>query len=993
MELMGRVDSGPRTPLVGRSADLAELDERFDATLNGNAQVVVLAGEAGIGKSRLLADFLLRRDDCLAAVGHCLELGPDGPPFAPFVMLLRTLVAELGAPRVAELAGPGAADLAVLLPELGAAAGSDPLGRGRLFEAMASLLEHAAEEQPLVMAVEDLHWSDSSTRDLVAFLVRTVTASRVLFVLTYRSDELPRSSPLLRWLTELDRLPAAHRVVLDRLHDADVDELVRILAGPVPPRTGARIREHSEGIPFFVEELTSCGTELPTIPDSLRDLMLARLDGLADPTRAIVRMASAANTQVDHAVLRTMAGMAEPELDAALREAVNGRVLVVDAGQRGYSFRHALMREAVHADLLPGEHARLHARYAEALERDASPDRAGEIAHHWISAHEAAKSFEWSLRAADHSRSVYAWQEELNHLNRALDLWDQVERADERAGFDRVELLARAGRAAGNSGRSEQAVAYYDAAMGEVDGAARPQRLAHLLVQRAAQCSLPRDTLPDLSRALELAAPGSADRAAALCQTAAHYLLAGRLEAAVLLAADAIEAAEQAEALDLQGHGHNTLGCAQLHTGRADEGFGHLERARELAVAAGDWPGLLRYFGNLSDDLIGMGRFAEAIRVAAEGRAVATERGWNRTMGAFLGGNEAEAMVQAGRWDEALVTIDDVLRLDPPPITRAHVHVMRAVIRLRRADTAGCCDDIETAVERLGYGITQPQYQLPISATQAWLDVEAGQPQQALVRLRDAAAVGKLAMPTSAGWPFVVAWARLVGAVLQSDRASELVADLAAAQLGAREIGAHLAAITGHEGLQAFVTAQLRENDAALAGAGADSATGTRKAPEDSAELAARWGSAVTALTASDGLTFELAHARIRLAEHLLALSRRPEAREHLTAAWQAIDELRCESLRASASRVAAAARLQLRPTRRGTDLLTDREREVLDLVAAGRSNRAISEELFISVKTTSVHVSHILAKIGASSRTEAAAWAHEHGVGPAVRIEGTAAR
>ena len=282
----------------------------------------------------------------------------------------------------------------------------------------------------------------------------------------------------------------SHRIALERLSDADVDLMVREIAGELPPRTVARIRERSQGIPFFVEELTDCcDRDVTMIPETLKDLMLARLDGLSPQTRDILRIASAAGTLVDHTVLLAVVDSDEQSLEAALREAVGGQVLVVDRTREAYAFRHALMREAVHADLLPGEHARLHARYAQALEKFARPEQAGEIAHHWSSAHEADKSFEWSLRAADHSRSIYAWREQLAHLERAVDLWDQVAAPAERAGFDRAELLSRTSRARGGTWACPIApIALIDAALADLGPDADPQRVSHLLVKRAIQC-------------------------------------------------------------------------------------------------------------------------------------------------------------------------------------------------------------------------------------------------------------------------------------------------------------------------------------------------------------------------------------------------------------------------------------------------------------------------------------------------------------------------
>ena len=605
-----------RSPWVGRGEELSALQDALSTVrASSSPRVVVIGGEAGIGKSRLVAEWAGDlAEDVRVVVGHCLELGPDGPPFAPFAAVLRGLAAELGPEQVAELAGPGRVDLAVLAPELGGRQRDEQLGRGRLFEAVTTLIERVAAECPLILVVEDLHWSDTSTRDLLRFLMRTVDDVPLLLVLTYRRDELVRTHPLRPWLVEVDRLPHASRITLDPLIDSEVESLIAALGGSTAARSMSRIRQRSQGIPFFVEELTACAHDGGSvIPETLRELMLTRLDRLAPPSRDVVRLASASGTRIDHGVLLAMVDNDDSALDQALRDAVGAQVLVVDAAQEGYTFRHALMREAVHDDLLPGEHARLHARYARALEKLARPEQAGEIAHHWTSAHEIDRAFEWSLRAADLARARYAWQEQLTHLERALDLWDQVDTPEERAGFDRVELLARTGRSAMNLGLIDRGAALFDLAVEQLEQGDDPERLAHLLVTRARFCwERQADPSDDLDRAMTLAVAGSRDRAAALGARAIYLWLGGHVRDALEVAEQALVAAEECGETRQLSNVHNTLGCLLVQLGRLAEGQQHLERSLELATRSDSIGDLVRYYGNYSDALIGLGRFAEA---------------------------------------------------------------------------------------------------------------------------------------------------------------------------------------------------------------------------------------------------------------------------------------------------------------------------------------------------------------------------------------------
>lgn len=967
-------------PMVGRAAELRALTERFDVAVSSGLQVVVVGGEAGIGKSRLVAELAAGlAGSTRIVVGHCLELGPDGPPFAPFSAVVRELIGELGIEQVASWAGPGRDDLAVLAPELGTGRHDDQLGRGRLFEAMATLLERAAAALPLVVVIEDLHWSGTSTRDLLRFLMRTLGDAPVLMILTYRTDELVRTHPLRPWLVEVDRLPHTSRLTLEPLDAAEIDALVERLSGPLPPRPAARIRERSQGVPFFVEELAACwDADGRSIPETLRELMLTRLDRLAPATREVVRAASAAGTQVDHGVLLALMDNDDEALDAALRDAVGGQVLIVDRSLERYTFRHALMREAVHGDLLPGEHARLHTRYARALEKVARPEQAGEVAHHWVSAHEPVPAFEWSLRAADQARTRYAWQEQLSHLERALELWDRVDAPEERAGFDHVTLLERTSRSANSAGLLARAVGLLDLALAEVDQTSDPLRTGHLLVRRAFTCwEGLQDPVPDLDRAMALVPEGSADRARALGARATHLMILGRYHEAFVAAQDALSAAEDCADEPQQSHAHNTLGCVLVQLGEPAAGFEHLARAHQLALASGSSRDLFRYYGNFTDQLIGAGRFDEAITMTREGLAQTAERGVARTAGAFLAGNEVEAALLAGEWDLVAATVDEALGMAPPPITRGHLHQLRAILQVRRGHLAEAADDVDHAARHLGYGRDQPQHLLPQLQVHAEMALAAGDPRAAVEGLAAAVSQVVAPVPTSSGWPFVwtvgrmlLEHAAIADPAVGPEPATNAEAVPRLCELVAR-LREALAVASPHRGWLAMTAAQrLALTDAPA---------------QDRAQA---WATAASETAAGEGLLFERADTLVRLGAVLVELNQSEEALVRLNEAAAIVAELHAEALMPAIVRVARAGHVPVPRVRPATapatgeapaPLLTPREREVLALVEAGRTNGQIAAELFISVKTVSVHVSNILAKLGVSSRTEAAAWAHRH--------------
>ncbi|WP_431245256.1 ATP-binding protein [Leifsonia xyli] len=358
------------TTLVGREPDLEALNAALRAADSGDPQAVVIGGEAGIGKSRLLEEFLGAQESAahqsrasqpaaIVLLGRCVDLGDDGAPYAPFAAVLRRLIQTVGLERVLDAAGSGAGVLSALLPELADDSSVPPrTGAERLYELVTVLLEKISADRPVILAIEDVHWADRSTLELLRFLVRMAEGGRLLVVLTYRSDEVPRGHVLRSWLPELDRTRRVTRWELARLGPAQIGELVGELLGRAPDEQSLqRVAELSEGVPFFVEELVGIdglrsGDDLP---ETLRELVLARFERLSDPAQRLLRVLAAGGVCVTHELLAAVYEGSPDELDAAAREAVVANLLAADSTE--YSFRHALVREAIHADLLPGSAA------------------------------------------------------------------------------------------------------------------------------------------------------------------------------------------------------------------------------------------------------------------------------------------------------------------------------------------------------------------------------------------------------------------------------------------------------------------------------------------------------------------------------------------------------------------------------------------------------------------------------------------------------------
>jgi predicted ATPase len=358
--------------LVGRGEYLAVLDAALARARDSVPSTVLIGGEAGIGKTRLTSEFVTRAADSGTRVlpGACLDMGTEGLPFAPFSAVLRELVRDLGADGVAGLLpGHATREVARLLPEFGAMEQETDAStaRARLFEQILALLERLADERPVMLVIEDAHWADRSTRDLLAFLVGSQQVlDRVLIVVTFRSDDLHRTHPLRPLLAGLGRLSWVQRIELPRLDRRHADELAaRILGRELAPSVADEVHRRAEGNPLFLEELLSrAGEPNAQLPESLRDLLLAAVRRLPEETQDVLRAASAAGPGIEHALLAAVTGLEDDALARALRPAVAANVLVVRGD--GYAFRHALIREAVYDDLLPGERTRRHTRFAEA---------------------------------------------------------------------------------------------------------------------------------------------------------------------------------------------------------------------------------------------------------------------------------------------------------------------------------------------------------------------------------------------------------------------------------------------------------------------------------------------------------------------------------------------------------------------------------------------------------------------------------------------------
>lgn len=962
-------------PLVGREADLGALGRAWERVGTDAAMVVLVRGDAGMGKSRLVGEFAAGLGGRVrVSRGGCLDMGPDHLPFGPFVTALRRLIRDLGVPAAAAaLPGGGRRGLARLLPEMGEPVPeADPdLGRARLFEEVLILLEHAAEERPLLLILEDLHWADRSTCELLAFLARNLDRPGVLVLGTHRPLPPHAGDPFAALPGLLARLGNTRALDLAPLDRPEVArQLTDLLGRPPDPQHLERVYRRSEGNPLFVEALA--GTDAET-PAPLSELLLAEVHRVPDPGRRVLRAAAVAGTTLGHTFLRTVTELDDVALEDALRPVIDARLLV--AGGAGYTFRHTLIRDAVYGDLLPGERIRLHARCARVLTADPSlaPEgrAAAELAAHWYAAGDRARAFAGAWHAAGAAGTAYAYAERLTMLERVLDLWDAVPDPVGDLGADRIRVLELAADAATHGGAAGRAEDLLTAALRDLDPVRDPERTALALESRAAARERTgRDALPDLERAVRLAPADRATptRARLLASLAGILAARGRDRIAREHAHEALRLGEAAEDGSVRARALTTLATLVARTGELAPAVELYGQATRIARADGRDDDLLAAIAGEADALQAAGEHRAAAEVARHGVATARDLGLARSRGTLLAANLAEPLVALGHWTEAVEILTDAIALDPPPVYLAWLCVVRAEPAAAIGAHDVAADALRAARSALGPPHTQETCLEP-DALACRLAYARGDLAEAEHVLDHILAEHDLTSTRRYAWPLlVVAWR------VQRARHAQAVRDPA----GRTAIDARRAELLA---LGAKLPAAGRVQEAHRRTFEAEAETGP-------------WAEAVAAWRAIEQ-PYALADALLGSATAALAAGDRDlataQAREGDTLAGR----LGALPLRTRFGQLARRGRLNLTPEpsagvvtppdARSRLGLTAREFEVLALVAQGMGNRPIAEHLFISTKTAGAHVSNILAKLAVTSRTEAAALAHTLDLFPAV--------
>ncbi len=980
---------------VGRRAQLDALRQAVIDVGKERGHVVLVGGEAGIGKTRLLDEFeaSVSSDSptgrpVLVVRGTCSELAAGSLPFLPILDLLDGLVAS---GRATDAVSRLHADLAG-----GGADPSSPGTRSNTFLGFRDVVVDGAAELDLVLVVDDLHWADRSTLELMTFTAPRLGDARVMLVGAYRSDELHRRHPLRPVLIELEHAGGLAHLRLGPLSPDDVAAQLEAISGMALPASNvARIVELADGNPFYVEELAALDLEGARLPQSLRDVLAARLSRLSDPTLEVLSGAAVIGRDVERELLEAIVEISTAGVAAGLQDAVGHQVIEPTPDGRRYRFRHALLAEAVRDDLLPAERIGLHRRLAAVLTarpelRAESPaTAAAEIAHHWTEAGDSGHAFPAWIEAGRSAGTAHAWRESASAYERALSLAAAGPEGNDPA--RRADLGMRAAMMTSFSGEPRRAYELAIEAMAADEGTdpvqsalrwadysgiandagdfaqerAAADRSVELMPKEPPSRELARVLVGHVSsqmlRSAYRASVAEADEARRVCR------LVGAWDAELDLVAT------RAQSLALLGHASDALSAAEVII----SGIAGRERAATWHIGAA--------LTNELAALVFSGEFQAAVafdeRIASYVSDLELDRAWRPWFDEIV----ARAMFFLGRWPEDAARLDRAEETELMGFLDWGNRIGRALLDGARGVRSSWTDvtfdpavgpdsgmrgdlGAALALAALWEGDAAAAARLADGAVAAVIDTEN---------------VSPLAWAVSVA---VRAWADRAEAARAAQRAPDLDAALQRIDelmilTGAIVAGTHLEGASATPWMVALGAASDAER--------------LRAEGRSSAEAWHRAAATYDAL----GTRPSAAYARYREAEAAVSSGDRARAAAALGEAAAAASALGAVPLTAAIEGLARRARLAIPPHAADDGAthapaadaaspsdadpwgLSTREREVLALVAEGRTNREIGDALFISDKTASVHVTHILVKLGVSSRTEAALLAARAGI------------
>lgn len=1007
LTLMGAVSDTGGSPLIGRLNETEALARVLEQAALGHPGAMVIHGEAGVGKTRLVKEVCARvlGEGYEALWGSCVHFGAASLSYAPMVSALDRWASQADRMVAAEVFAD-AEELTALLPSMGVRASAAV--PGTVLSWIDTVLLRLARRAPTVVVVDDLQWADAASLDALAYLITGFGVQRLAVIVAIRLEERPEGGPLHTWLADVRRLPRVSELTLERLDAQETaEQIASLLRSPASEEYMADVHRWSRGNAYLTELLVRNASpglrRVPADPpQALREAVSARWHALSRPARDVTRLLAVGGRPVSLERLAAVTEVALPSvrgLPALLREALDAGVLRL-AGDRTYWFWHPLLAEVLLGSLDPAEAAPMHAAYAAELEAaagDRSPFLAADLAAHNEAAGHLDAAFRWSLAAAQHAARLRATAEVSRHLTRACSLWDRVS-PQVRGASDRLGLLSRAASAAEAIGDYDAANDLLGTALELVDRGRDPLTASTLLVAwtRVDWGHSPGQYWyrPEMRTAIELtdSSPDSPERALALARLAQAQCWdddpdpddavdsRGNRLPGLAAADDALATAHRSGSPLARAH---ALTAHAMVTRRdpASNSLAELEEAYTLASSAdATWIAetAIWWVNRLTDD----GRLADAAEVAQRASADALSAGSSH-YGYFLAAHGASLLIDLGRWEEARELLRPALAAGSAGVTGAFARCDAAWLAVR----AGRVSEARRHLERIAE-IVRPDFTgVPITAVTVEVILAERQPHLALDYL-------------DRRWPLQLKDLDIGGLDPLMTWGATIVADLAEQARDRGDVAGTAAAVGALDALVA--------RRAALPGApftiglGKDHPCRVLEARFAAEALRCTGGPGqavawrrVRDRASTAGLVWDEAIASWRLGRALLAEGAAAgAAAEALRASHAIARQLQAQPLREDVESLARTARIPLdqvdaisavTPSRRTPTplaVLTDREREILSHVVAGRSNGEIARDLFISSKTVSVHVSNILHKTGTTNRVEAAAWARRMGEG-----------
>lgn len=903
---------------IGRASELALLAERWREAAAGAGSLVLLAGEAGIGKTRFLeeARAQLAPRGARFAVGQCWRYG--GSPLAPVAQALREL--NEADPAVLERLPRLAAALGRIVPELGreGAPGSADDPRGH-YLAIGEAFRQFGESAPLIAIVEDAHWSDSATLEFLEYAAENIGRWRVALVVTYRPAELTTRHPFAVSLSKLGRR-GAWRVELPPFDDREMRVFATEALGGRADVRGERVREAlavAEGNPLFAEELLGgcLGGGPLELPLSVRAAVLEQLATLESADRQVLSYAAVIGRRFDAPLLAQLTGRPSESITAVLRAARALHVVEAVQGNDGYAFRHATIQEALLEELLPSEARALHERVARYLETlPLEDDRIAQLAHHWHAAGDREKTASFSAAAGDLSARRLAHHDAVRFYERGLACADPGTR-DEALLYEKLGLaLASADPGHRALDAFEQAARFFERA-GERDRAVA--NLLHMSRQHFHVCD-PVGVLRSAERALEIAGDDPNLRLAALTLFMGHYALTGDPDEGEPYARLAAPLAEM-------GHGSPVTrffvyqGMIEMLRGRRAAVHAAYRRALDSASSDDDPHLSVVTWLNYGAGAMSIGDFETANAAHRTGIRLAEERFLISPRAAGIANAAQTAIVQGRLEDARRAVLDAVPDAVGTPFVRLHLSYLGVMLGTLLEDDALIEQFADDELVELAFRSGQSQRIEPAAVAYAELAAARGEAHRAKALLHRACeAVATVHQHFSL--PLAVA---RMGRLDDVPRMRELLGRWAAS--GDNPLGeAHLALFEAR--------VWREERDA-----------------RRSAEQAALGYRALGAR-----LYEAMAEEAAEQPERALVLYREM---------GNVRDARRLEARLHPRNRVG-----------RAKNELTAREREIAGFVAQGRPNRAIAEALVLSERTVETHVASILGKLEVGSRADVAA-------------------